>query len=138
MDLSYPASPRGNCALTNVWGRRRKPTRWVHRGLRDKEIKVNELPVKCTFVLNRQPTSMLSCNGTSPVAAFSGTDQGRDNPDDTVMENVGPLPQGTYQDDMEVLALLLYWTVATLLVGALFLLCCFALDRYQTRKSRNR
>jgi hypothetical protein len=54
------------------------------------------MPVKCTFVLNKQTTSALTCEGTAPVSAFSGTDQGRDNPDDTAMENVGPLPKGTY------------------------------------------
>lgn len=54
------------------------------------------MSVKCTFVLNKQTTSTLTCEGTSPVSAFSGTDQGRDNPDDTAMENVGPLPKGTY------------------------------------------
>lgn len=37
-----------------------------------------------------------TCEGVPPVAAFSGTDQGTENPDDTAMENVGPLPRGTY------------------------------------------
>ncbi|MFM0741297.1 DUF2778 domain-containing protein [Paraburkholderia xenovorans] len=54
------------------------------------------MPVKCTFVLNRQTTSTLTCEGTVPVEAFSGTDHGRDNPDDTAIKNIGPLPQGTY------------------------------------------
>lgn len=54
------------------------------------------MPVKCTFVLNDQTYSTLTCEGTAPVQAFSGTDQGRDNPDDTAIKNVGPLPKGTY------------------------------------------
>lgn len=41
-------------------------------------------------------------------------------------------------DDMEVLALLLYWAIATLLVGALLFLCYFALCRYRARTIRNR
>lgn len=54
------------------------------------------MPVKCTFVLNGQTDSVLSCEGTASVAAFSGTGRGRDNPEDTAMENVGPIPKGTY------------------------------------------
>jgi hypothetical protein len=54
------------------------------------------MPVKCIFVLNGKTTSTLTCEGTAPVTAFSGTGHGRDNPDDTAMENVGPLPKGTY------------------------------------------
>lgn len=54
------------------------------------------MPVTCTFVLNKQKTSVLSCPGTAPVAAFSGTAEGRDNPDDVAMENIGPLPKGIY------------------------------------------
>ncbi|MEM5435650.1 DUF2778 domain-containing protein [Paraburkholderia diazotrophica] len=54
------------------------------------------MPVKCIFILNKQESSTLTCEGTAPVDAFSGTGQGRDNPDDTAMENVGPLPKGTY------------------------------------------
>lgn len=49
------------------------------------------MPVTCTLVLNKQKTSVLSCPGTAPVAAFSGTAEGRDNPDDVAMENIGPL-----------------------------------------------
>ncbi|MFM0603671.1 DUF2778 domain-containing protein [Paraburkholderia sediminicola] len=54
------------------------------------------MPVACTFVLNKQKTSVLTCPGTASVSAFSGTAQGRDNPDDTAMENIGPLPKGVY------------------------------------------
>ncbi|MFM0237606.1 DUF2778 domain-containing protein [Paraburkholderia phytofirmans] len=54
------------------------------------------MPVKCTFVLNGQRDSVFSCEGTASVAAFSGMDHGRDNPDDTAVENVGPIPKGTY------------------------------------------
>ncbi|MFM0121452.1 DUF2778 domain-containing protein [Paraburkholderia sp. RL18-101-BIB-B] len=54
------------------------------------------MPVKCTFVLNGKADSVFSCEGTASVAAFSGTGHGRDNPDDTAVENVGPIPKGTY------------------------------------------
>ncbi|MFM0631418.1 DUF2778 domain-containing protein [Paraburkholderia xenovorans] len=54
------------------------------------------MPVKCTFVLNGQTDSVLLCEGSIPVAAFSGTGHGRDNPADTAIENVGPIPKGTY------------------------------------------
>ncbi|WP_105506402.1 DUF2778 domain-containing protein [Paraburkholderia sp. BL21I4N1] len=54
------------------------------------------MPVACTFILNKQKTSILTCPGTAPVTAFSGTDRGRDNPDDTAIPNLGPLPKGFY------------------------------------------
>ena len=54
------------------------------------------MPVRCSFLLNKKATSVLTCQGTAPVIAFSGHAQGRDNPDDTAIENVGPLPAGTY------------------------------------------
>ncbi|PRX30755.1 uncharacterized protein DUF2778 [Paraburkholderia sp. BL18I3N2] len=54
------------------------------------------MPVKCTFLLNGQADSVFSCEGTASVTAFSGTGRGRDNPDDTAIENVGPIPKGTY------------------------------------------
>ncbi|PRY08731.1 DUF2778 domain-containing protein [Paraburkholderia sp. BL25I1N1] len=54
------------------------------------------MPVKCTFVLNGQVDSVLSCDGTASVTAFSGTGRGLDNPADTAIPNVGPLPKGIY------------------------------------------
>lgn len=54
------------------------------------------MPVKCTFILNRKQTSTLTCDGTPPVEAFSGTGHGRDDPDDTAIKDVGPLPKGIY------------------------------------------
>lgn len=36
-------------------------------------------------------------------------------------------------DDMEVLALLLYWAIATLVIGALLLLCHLAIRHYRAR-----
>ncbi|QGZ65000.1 DUF2778 domain-containing protein [Paraburkholderia acidisoli] len=54
------------------------------------------MPVKCTFVLNKKDTTLLACDGTTPVTAFSGQRQGRDNPDATDKENIGPLPRGQY------------------------------------------
>ena len=47
-------------------------------------------------MLNNKATSTLTCQGTAPVTAFSGHSEGRDNPADTDLENVGPLPEGTY------------------------------------------
>ena len=54
------------------------------------------MPVRCSFGLNGQETSVLSCEGFGPVQTFSGHGVGRDNPHDTAMEDVGPLPAGTY------------------------------------------
>lgn len=54
------------------------------------------MPVACAFILNGKKTSILTCPGTAPVSAFSGSGQGRDNPDDTAMPNIGPLPKGVY------------------------------------------
>jgi hypothetical protein len=39
-------------------------------------------------------------------------------------------------EDMTTLALVLYWALATLLVGAFLFLCYFALSRYRARKIR--
>ena len=41
-------------------------------------------------------------------------------------------------DDMEVLSLLLYWAMATLLVGALLFICYWAVRRHLIRKARSR
>jgi len=41
-------------------------------------------------------------------------------------------------DDMEVLALLLYWAIATVLVGTLLFLCFLALSKYRAGKVRSR
>ena len=40
-------------------------------------------------------------------------------------------------EDMATLALVLYWAIATLLVGGLLFLGYFALSCYRTRKIRN-
>jgi hypothetical protein len=52
--------------------------------------------VRCSFSINSKETSTLYCEGFGGVKAFSGTSVGRDNPLDTAMENIGPLPAGTY------------------------------------------
>lgn len=54
------------------------------------------MPVRCSFGLNDRETSVLYCQGFGPVTAFSGHGVGRDNPRDTAMVDVGPLPAGTY------------------------------------------
>jgi hypothetical protein len=54
------------------------------------------MPVRCTFSLNGKATSSLYCSGFGSVAAYSGTSWGRDNPQATATENIGPLPAGTY------------------------------------------
>jgi hypothetical protein len=54
------------------------------------------MPVKCIFLLNSQRTSKLQCSGFGAVEAYSGQKEARDNPADTAMENIGPLPRGTY------------------------------------------
>jgi hypothetical protein len=54
------------------------------------------MPVACTFVLNGQTTSLLSCPGVGLFTAFSGTSTGRDNPNAVSQADVGPLPPGRY------------------------------------------
>lgn len=54
------------------------------------------MPVSCTFWLNDKETSNLYCQGFGNVKAFSGMGVGRDNPRDTAMKNIGPLPPGKY------------------------------------------
>ncbi|SEJ41202.1 DUF2778 domain-containing protein [Paraburkholderia diazotrophica] len=54
------------------------------------------MPVRCTFLLNDKITSSLYCSGFGSVEAYSGQKQGRDNPRDTALPNIGPLPAGTY------------------------------------------
>ena len=61
------------------------------------------MPVKCSFTLNHQTTSILACEdiphqqpNSLRVMAFSGQLTGRDNPDATAKEDIGPIPKGTY------------------------------------------
>jgi hypothetical protein len=54
------------------------------------------MPVACTFSLNSQNTSALSCPGAGFFTAFSGTSSGRDNPAAVAKEGLGPLPPGRY------------------------------------------
>ncbi|MEM5338990.1 DUF2778 domain-containing protein [Paraburkholderia azotifigens] len=54
------------------------------------------MPVRCTFTLNSKERSELWCSGFGTVTAYSGKTWGRDNPEATASENVGPLPTGTY------------------------------------------
>ncbi|MGZ7176332.1 DUF2778 domain-containing protein [Burkholderia gladioli] len=54
------------------------------------------MPIRCTFDLNGKTTSTLNCPGFGMISAFSGTKSGRDNPNATDIEGVGPIPKGTY------------------------------------------
>ncbi len=54
------------------------------------------MPIRCTFDLNGKTISTLNCPGFGMVSAFSGTKSGRDNPNATGIEGVGPIPKGTY------------------------------------------
>lgn len=54
------------------------------------------MPIKCTFLLNNQRLSSLSCPGVGAMPAFSGRDSGRDNPADADKKDLGPIPPGTY------------------------------------------
>ncbi|CAN7265519.1 DUF2778 domain-containing protein [Trinickia sp. LjRoot230] len=54
------------------------------------------MPVKCFFVLNNQPMSMLFCPGVGTLPAFSGKPAYVDNPAATAVAETGPLPKGTY------------------------------------------
>ena len=54
------------------------------------------MPIRCTFALNSQQTSVLSCPGVGLMTAFSGQKSGRDNPAAADKEDIGPIPPGTY------------------------------------------
>jgi Protein of unknown function (DUF2778) len=54
------------------------------------------MPVACTFQLNGKSTSLLQCSGVGNLAAFSGHDLGRDNPEAVALEDIGPIPPGRY------------------------------------------
>ncbi|MFM0730359.1 DUF2778 domain-containing protein [Paraburkholderia sediminicola] len=54
------------------------------------------MPAACTFSLNAQKTSVLSCPGVGLFSAFSGTSTGRDNPKAVAQSDIGPLPPGRY------------------------------------------
>ncbi|WP_206951618.1 DUF2778 domain-containing protein [Trinickia acidisoli] len=54
------------------------------------------MPVFCTFALNHKITSLLNCPGIGAFAAYSGHGPGRDNPELTDKEDVGPIPKGVY------------------------------------------
>ncbi|WP_459709662.1 DUF2778 domain-containing protein [Paraburkholderia sp. 2C] len=54
------------------------------------------MPVQCTFRLNSQRTSTLWCSGLGGVTAYSGQQDGRDNPKAVAIPKIGPLPPGKY------------------------------------------
>lgn len=54
------------------------------------------MPARCTFTLNNKQTSILQCAGYGALPAFSGRNQGRDNPRATGLATTGPIPPGTY------------------------------------------
>lgn len=49
----------------------------------------------CTYFLNNKAVSTLTCDGSS-YAAFSGAKGYENNPADQGIENLGPIPKGTY------------------------------------------
>lgn len=53
--------------------------------------------IRCTFRLNGQGMSVLSCPGVGFFRAYSGyLGSTRNNPDDTALPDAGPLPPGRY------------------------------------------
>ena len=54
------------------------------------------MPINCTFVLNSQPLTQLSCPGVGAFSAFSGMPADRNNPGAVGRAGSGPLPRGTY------------------------------------------
>ncbi|MFK3662680.1 DUF2778 domain-containing protein [Scandinavium sp. NPDC088450] len=53
--------------------------------------------IQCTFRLNGNALSNLSCPGIGFFPAYSGnTGQHRNNPDSVAVKNIGPLPPGKY------------------------------------------
>ena len=54
------------------------------------------MPIQCTFSLNKKPMSVLQCEGVGDFAAFSGTDEVKNDPAAVAIPKVGPLPLGRY------------------------------------------
>lgn len=54
------------------------------------------MTIACTFALNRQATTLLSCAGVGIFPAFSGREAGRNNPAAVGKPALGPLPPGRY------------------------------------------
>ncbi|WP_367949018.1 tlde1 domain-containing protein [Paraburkholderia sp. NMBU_R16] len=54
------------------------------------------MPINCTFLLNNQPLTSLSCSGVGTFAAFSGMPADRNNPAAEGNAESGPLPRGRY------------------------------------------
>lgn len=54
------------------------------------------MPVACTFFLNRQSMSTLTCPGFGSIPAYSGLGAHVDDPGSTSLKKEGPLPTGTY------------------------------------------
>ena len=52
--------------------------------------------IQCTFTLNGQTTSMLTCGSFGSVTAYSGQKEGRNNPKLAAPPDIGPIPPGTY------------------------------------------
>jgi hypothetical protein len=53
-------------------------------------------PVRMRYSLNQQTTSTLHVPGLGDFVAFSGDQEGRNNPDGIAWKNVGPIPPGVY------------------------------------------
>lgn len=54
------------------------------------------MPAECSFPLNSQRISILTCAGFGAVTAFSGNGRYINDPGSTNIENDGPLPRGVY------------------------------------------
>jgi len=54
------------------------------------------MSISCTFLLNGKARSTITCSGFGSLEAYSGHDQGRDNPGAVAQSNIGPLPPGIY------------------------------------------
>ena len=52
--------------------------------------------IRCTFCLNGNQLSNLSCPGIGFFPAYSGTGTSRNDPDAVAVPSIGPLPTGLY------------------------------------------
>ena len=52
--------------------------------------------IQCTFYLNGNQLSNLSCPGIGFFPAYSGTGSSRNNANDIAIPSIGPLPPGVY------------------------------------------
>jgi Protein of unknown function (DUF2778) len=54
------------------------------------------MAIRCTFMLNNKPMSVMHCDDIGDFPAFSGKDKVKNDPAAVAIPNVGQLPRGRY------------------------------------------